>query len=155
MLLDFFVESPGRGAEAGGGVSLLELKTVSKKFGGLMAVGNMSFTLEQGEILGLIGPNGAGKTTVLDLICGKTKATSGSIRAFGEDLLRMADYKRARWGLRRTFQTWRQAVSTTASRMSLSVSYCRASGWAPASIWLRRMWVAKSRSPSAERMSER
>ena len=58
-----------------------------------------------GGTCGLIGPNGAGKTTFFNVLSGFVKPSAGSIRAFGQDLLRMADYKRARWGLRRTFQT--------------------------------------------------
>ena len=53
---------------------------------------------------GLIGPNGAGKTTFFNVLSGFVKPAHGSVRAFGEDLLRMADFRRARWGLRRTFQ---------------------------------------------------
>jgi ABC-type branched-subunit amino acid transport system ATPase component len=58
-----------------------------------------------GGTCGLIGPNGAGKTTFFNVLSGFVKPAAGSISAFGEDLLKMADYKRARWGLRRTFQT--------------------------------------------------
>ncbi|MDX6579767.1 MAG: branched-chain amino acid transport system ATP-binding protein, partial [Gaiellales bacterium] len=58
-----------------------------------------------GGTCGLIGPNGAGKTTFFNVLSGFVKPAAGSISAFGENLLKMADYKRARWGLRRTFQT--------------------------------------------------
>ena len=58
-----------------------------------------------GGTCGLIGPNGAGKTTFFNVLSGFVKPAAGSITAFGEDLLRMADYRRARWGVRRTFQT--------------------------------------------------
>ena len=63
----------------------------------------MSVTFPAGAC-GLIGPNGAGKTTFFNVLCGFVKPSTGSIRAFGEDLLEMVDYRRARWGLRRTFQ---------------------------------------------------
>ena len=58
-----------------------------------------------GGTCGLIGPNGAGKTTFFNVLSGFVRPASGSIEAFGEDLLKLADYRRARWGLRRTFQT--------------------------------------------------
>jgi branched-chain amino acid transport system ATP-binding protein len=64
----------------------------------------MSLTFPGGTC-GLIGPNGAGKTTFFNVLSGFVKPASGTIAAFGEDLLKMADYRRARWGLRRTFQT--------------------------------------------------
>ena len=59
--------------------ALLELKDVTKRFGGLQAVGHMTFSLNKGEILGLIGPNGAGKTTIFNLINGFYAPTSGTI----------------------------------------------------------------------------
>src|SRR5215212_4477100 len=58
-----------------------------------------------GGTCGLIGPNGAGKTTFFNVLSGFVDPAEGSVRAFGEDLLKMVDYRRARWGLRRTFQT--------------------------------------------------
>jgi ABC-type branched-subunit amino acid transport system ATPase component len=58
-----------------------------------------------GGTCGLIGPNGAGKTTFFNVLSGFVKPAAGSISAFGENLLKLADYRRARWGLRRTFQT--------------------------------------------------
>ena len=54
---------------------------------------------------GLIGPNGAGKTTFFNVLSGFVKPAAGTITAFDQDLLKMADFRRARWGLRRTFQT--------------------------------------------------
>jgi ABC-type branched-subunit amino acid transport system ATPase component len=64
----------------------------------------MSLTFEAGTC-GLIGPNGAGKTTFFNVLSGFVRPASGSIRAFGEDLLAMVHFRRARWGVRRTFQT--------------------------------------------------
>ena len=62
-----------------------------------------------GGTCGLIGPNGAGKTTFFNVLSGFVRPVAGTVRAFGEDMLAMADFRRARWGLRRTFQT-EQAV---------------------------------------------
>ena len=64
----------------------------------------MSVTFEQGTC-GLIGPNGAGKTTFFNVLSGFVRPAAGTVRAFGDDLLSMAHYRRARWGVRRTFQT--------------------------------------------------
>ena len=83
---------------------LLELKSVSRKFGGLNAVNDVSFQVNQGEILGLIGPNGAGKTTLINLITGVHPATSGSVIFDGHDITKMRAHQIARKGLARTFQ---------------------------------------------------
>jgi ABC-type branched-subunit amino acid transport system ATPase component len=64
---------------------------------------DMTVSFEAGAC-GLIGPNGAGKTTFFNVLSGFVRPVSGTVRVFGEDLLRMADYRRTRWGLRRTFQ---------------------------------------------------
>ena len=84
--------------------ALLELSNVSKVFGGLRAVDNLSFKLEQGSILGLIGPNGAGKTTVFNLITGVLQPSEGEIRFGGQKLSHLPPHKIARRGLARTFQ---------------------------------------------------
>ena len=83
---------------------MIEVQDLTVRFAGLTPIDDMSVTFPAGAC-GLIGPNGAGKTTFFNVLSGFVKPAAGSIRAFGEDLLKMADYKRARWGLRRTFQT--------------------------------------------------
>ena len=84
--------------------ALLELSNVSRRFGGLNAVNDVSFAVPQGEILGLIGPNGAGKTTLINLITGVHPATAGSVHFEGRDITRLRPYQIARLGLARTFQ---------------------------------------------------
>ena len=74
------------------------------RFAGVTPIDDVSLEFPGGTC-GLIGPNGAGKTTFFNVLSGFVKPAAGSISAFGENLLKMADYKRARWGLRRTFQT--------------------------------------------------
>jgi branched-chain amino acid transport system ATP-binding protein len=74
------------------------------RFGGVTPLDAMSVTFESGTC-GLIGPNGAGKTTFFNVLSGFVDPTQGSVTAFGEDLLGMPHFRRARWGLRRTFQT--------------------------------------------------
>ena len=77
---------------------------LTKSFGGLMAVNNVSFRLDCGEILGVIGPNGAGKTTFINLVSGVYAPTSGRIHFKGQDITSLAAHKRARAGIARTFQ---------------------------------------------------
>jgi branched-chain amino acid transport system ATP-binding protein len=84
--------------------ALLEVEGLSKSFGGLAAVRNVSLSLSPGEILGLIGPNGSGKTTLLNLIAGTLRADAGTIRLNGEDVTRMPNHLRARGRINRTFQ---------------------------------------------------
>jgi ABC-type branched-subunit amino acid transport system ATPase component len=83
---------------------LLEVKELSKSFGGVQAVSRLSFTLNKGDLLGLIGPNGSGKTTTVNLISGFVKASSGKVIFKGRDITSMAPYKIVRLGIARTFQ---------------------------------------------------
>jgi branched-chain amino acid transport system ATP-binding protein len=70
-------------------VAILEVQNVSKSFGGVRAVSEVTFVLNEGEILGLIGPNGAGKSTLFNLISGTDKPQSGVIRFDGSDITRL------------------------------------------------------------------
>ncbi len=83
---------------------MLTLDNVSRRFGGLNAVDDVSFTVGKGEIVGLIGPNGAGKTTLINLITGVHPATAGRVSFDGHDITRAKPYQIARRGLARTFQ---------------------------------------------------
>lgn len=84
---------------------LLEGEGVSRYFGGLAAVADVDFYLDEGQILGLIGPNGAGKTTLFNLISAALKPTSGKISYRGRDITGFPPYKICRLGIARTFQT--------------------------------------------------
>lgn len=86
-------------------MAFLELKGVSKNFGGLVAVRDLDLTVAEGEIAGLIGPNGAGKTTVFNLITGYIPASKGKLYFRGEDITRLRPDQIAKKGLVRTFQT--------------------------------------------------
>jgi len=83
---------------------VIEVSELTVRFGGVLPLDRMSVTFEEGTC-GLIGPNGAGKTTFFNVLSGFVKPVSGTVSAFGEDLLAMTHYRRARWGVRRTFQT--------------------------------------------------
>jgi len=83
---------------------ILEVKNLTKKFGGLTAVNDFSFEIHRGEFVGLIGPNGAGKTTVFNLISGFEKPSSGTIRFDGIDITGLQPYKIVNLGVARTFQ---------------------------------------------------
>ena len=83
---------------------MIEIDNLTVRFGGVTPIDGMSVVFESGTC-GLIGPNGAGKTTFFNVMSGFVKPAAGTVTAFGENLLKMTDYRRARWGLRRTFQT--------------------------------------------------
>ncbi|KKN10874.1 hypothetical protein LCGC14_1032220 [marine sediment metagenome] len=83
---------------------ILEVKNLTKKFGGLTAVNDFSFNIERGEFIGLIGPNGAGKTTIFNLISGFERPSSGSIRFDGIDITGLKPFKIVNLGIARTFQ---------------------------------------------------
>ncbi|MGA8615522.1 MAG: ABC transporter ATP-binding protein [Xanthobacteraceae bacterium] len=86
------------------GGPVLELKDLSKTFGGLRAVRGVSLTIMPGERKAIIGPNGAGKTTLFNLISGIFPATSGQVLLFGKDVTSWSSHRRAALGMARTFQ---------------------------------------------------
>jgi branched-chain amino acid transport system ATP-binding protein len=91
----------------------LEFQNVSKRFGGLLATNDVSFSIEEGEIVFLIGPNGAGKTTVFNLITGYVKPDSGKVRFQGRDITGIEPYQATRLGIGRTFQVVKPIPSLT------------------------------------------
>jgi branched-chain amino acid transport system ATP-binding protein len=98
-------------------VAQLEVDNVSKRFGGLLALNDVSFAVEQGEILGIIGPNGAGKTTLFGVISGFTAPASGEVRFDGERITGLSPDRLTRRGLVRSFQI----VQTFADMTALEV----------------------------------
>ena len=83
---------------------MIEVDELTVRFGGVIPIDRMTLTFPGGTC-GLIGPNGAGKTTFFNVLSGFVRPVGGTVSAFGDDILAMADYRRARWGVRRTFQT--------------------------------------------------
>ena len=86
---------------------MLEIKTLSKYFGGVKAVDNLDLQVERGEIVGLIGPNGSGKSTLVNLVCGVLKPTSGEVIFEGHSMAGQVPSARLRHGIARTFQNIR------------------------------------------------
>jgi len=83
---------------------MIEVRGLTVRFGGVTSLQDVTVSFARGTC-GLIGPNGAGKTTFFNVLSGFVRPSAGSVRAFDTDLLRLAHFRRARWGLRRTFQT--------------------------------------------------
>ncbi|AKQ56336.1 urea ABC transporter ATP-binding protein UrtD [Bordetella hinzii] len=102
----------------------LYIEGLTVSFNGFVAVNDLNLYVDQGELRVVIGPNGAGKTTLLDLICGRTRATAGSIRFKDTELTRLAEYEIVRAGVGRKFQT-PSIYETLSVRENLEVSYPR------------------------------
>ena len=109
-----------RGARA-----LIEIEDLTVRFGGVTPLDGMTVRFDTGTC-GLIGPNGAGKTTFFNVLSGFVAPAAGRIHSFGDDLLAMPHYRRARWGLRRTFQT-EQAIEelSVAANVALAHEHSR------------------------------
>ena len=88
-------------------VPFLEIESLNKSFGGLQAINDVSFRMDQKEVLGLIGPNGAGKTTLLRLITGILKPDSGSVRFKGKEIVGLKTWDIVNLGIACTFQNMR------------------------------------------------
>jgi branched-chain amino acid transport system ATP-binding protein len=92
-------------------MTLLQVDNVSKSFRGLRAVDDVSFTVEEGSILGIIGPNGAGKTTLFNCVAGALSPDTGSVRLGGADITGAPPHKVSRAGMARTFQLMKPFAS--------------------------------------------
>jgi branched-chain amino acid transport system ATP-binding protein len=90
--------------EGEGAVALLDVRDITVRFGGIQALTSLSFTMDEGQIVGLIGPNGAGKTTLFNVISRIYDPTEGSVTFDGKDLLKVAPHEISRVGVFRTFQ---------------------------------------------------
>jgi branched-chain amino acid transport system ATP-binding protein len=121
---------------------LLELRGVSKSFGGLQVINDFALEVREGEIVSLIGPNGAGKTTVFNLITGLYRPDRGSIRLEGEELVGHAPHQISTMGISRTFQTIRLFLNMSVQDNVMSAAYGRTRS---------RMWQSALRTPLARR----
>jgi branched-chain amino acid transport system ATP-binding protein len=104
---------------------LLELRNVSKHFGGIQVINDVSFGVEQGEIVSLIGPNGAGKTTLLNLITGLYRPDGGQITFAGQSLAGLTPHQITELGIARTFQTLRLFLNMSVIENVMSAAFPR------------------------------
>jgi len=111
------------------GVTMLELRNLSRHFGGVKAVDELNLTVQRGEILGLIGPNGSGKSTTVNLITGVYLPTSGDVFFQGQDISRLAPHERCELGLARTFQNIRLFGHLTVWQNLWAARVVRERGW--------------------------
>jgi branched-chain amino acid transport system ATP-binding protein len=118
----------------------LSVRAARKSFGGLVAVSDITFDVQPGELLGLIGPNGSGKTTMLNLISGALKPTAGEVALAGERISGLAPHQIARKGVARTFQLVRVLPSLDAGENVM----------AGAVFGHRRLWGGKARGIADE-----
>ena len=100
---------------------ILKVNNISKHFGGLLAVNDVSLSIMEGETLGLMGPNGAGKTTLVNMITGKYSVDTGNVQFLGHDITKLPPYQRCHLGISRTYQIPRPFPELTAL-MSVTVS---------------------------------
>ncbi len=106
-------------------MTLLSLTDLTKSFGGLMAVNEVSFDVRDGSVVGLIGPNGAGKTTVFNLITGNHRADRGAVVFEGRDITAWRTHRIVRLGIARTFQTIRLFQNLSVLENVLAGCHCR------------------------------
>src|SRR5260370_6593393 len=126
-------------------VAALEVEELRCTLGGVDAVAGVSFSVPEGPTVGLIGPNGAGKSTLVGLIAGTRLPDAGTVRLFGEDISRLAAWKRSRSGLARTFQLSSEFARLTVLE-NLMVACRDATGetlWG--ALFRRRRWKAVER----------
>ena len=102
---------------------ILKVEGVTKRFGGLIALNNVSFEVKRKEIVGIIGPNGAGKTTLFNVISGIYKPEEGRIIFNGKDITGLSPFKIARLGIARTFQIVKP-LSELSVRENVMVGAC-------------------------------
>jgi ABC-type branched-subunit amino acid transport system ATPase component len=106
-------------------MAILEVEGLNKHFGGLIVVNDLSFELNEGEIVSIIGPNGAGKTTVLNLLSGINPPDDGDIRFQGQSIIGLAPHQVTALGMARTFQTLRLFLNMSVIENVMAASYVR------------------------------
>jgi len=134
-------------------MALLELRNVCKRFGGIVAVDDVSFDVEEGKVVGLIGPNGAGKTTIFNLISRLYDPDGGSIHFQGRNLLRLAPHQVISVGIARTFQNVELFPSMTVLENVLVAENWRLRVGAWESL-LRPPWVGRKEREAQQRAME-
>jgi len=120
-------------------MSLLQTRNLTRQYGGIRAVNDVSFALERGEIRGVIGPNAAGKTTLVGMICGRVMPSAGSVQFDGADITRLQPWSRVARGIVYTFQ-----ITSVYKRLS-----CRANVALAAQRRMSRTWRDRLAMPQA------
>jgi len=131
-------------------MSLLEVSKLTKHFGGLTAVNNLSFSIDEGEIVGLIGPNGAGKTTIFNLVSGFIVPSSGNVTFNGKRLNGLKPHQVCQLGLTRTFQVVQPFPDMTALENVMMGAFVRHANPARARDKARQVLERVSMSHKAE-----
>ncbi|HSD21710.1 MAG TPA: ABC transporter ATP-binding protein [Anaeromyxobacter sp.] len=134
--------------------ALLEVRNVTKSFGGLTAVGNVSFDVAAGSVVGLIGPNGAGKTTTFNLITGNYRVDRGTIRFEGRPLERMRTHRIVQAGIARTFQNVRLFQQLSAVENVLAGRHCRTRSGLVGALFRPPWQVREEREAAARAVDE-
>ena len=134
-------------------MSLLQLHEISKIFGGLIAINELSFSVEQGSVVGLIGPNGAGKTTVFNCITGNYKPEHGRITFGGQDITGKRPHNIVEMGIARTFQSIRLFGKLPALENVLAGRHCRLKSGFLSSM-LHTPWQRREEKAAVERCME-
>ena len=127
-------------------MALLELRGVSKAFGGLLCIDDLDMDVKEGEILSVIGPNGAGKTTLFNLVTGIYEPDSGDILLDGESLVGLAPHKITNRGVARTFQTLRLFLNMSVKENVMAATY----GGTRASIFESMLRLPRARREERE-----
>ena len=125
---------------------MLELRQLSRSFGGVKALDQLDLSVRKGEILGLIGPNGSGKSTTVNLIAGLYKPSGGSLAFNGVDLAQRGTHERAALGIARTFQNIRLFANLSVWQNVWAARVVRDTGWAG----LRKRWLSSGRAARDE-----
>ena len=131
-------------------MSLLEVTSLIKSFGGLMAVHNVDIAIEPGQIMGMIGPNGAGKTTVFNLVTGIYKPDSGKVEFGDRSLVGLRPHAIAAAGIARTFQTIRLFPSLTVLENVMSGRDCRSKAGVVGALFRTRAQRAEEQAIRAQ-----
>jgi branched-chain amino acid transport system ATP-binding protein len=107
----------------------LEVRNIARNFGGVVALRDVTFSVREGEVMGLIGPNGAGKSTLFEIVSGNIRPSGGRVAYFGRDCTSMASHLRRRAGMCRTFQKVRLFESMTVRQnITVAASQCLPKG---------------------------
>jgi ABC-type branched-subunit amino acid transport system ATPase component len=107
----------------------LEVRNIARNFGGVVALRDVTFSVREGEVMGLIGPNGAGKSTLFEIVSGNIRPSAGRVSYFGRDCTTLASHLRRRAGMCRTFQKVRLFESMTVRQnISVAASQCLPKG---------------------------